>query len=290
MPVIIKKKNSLHQQAVEKFKRQKAVLFYDNASEQHHQKYQNQKQQMQKVIQRIEDTKLLVRETFKDVERTYMQKKTVVLIVHYLAEDNTDLIAFLVYLKQKKNTPLFFLTTHPEGLVTEYRAKLFAYQEADDFVTLPLKEPVFYQKIQRMMAGNFRKAKRFKMSDPVFYMLPMIGDERIEASLLDISLSGFYISTKNEIFKTDQQLQLQIPLARYRLFRLKYGELLKLGAKVERVNISGNEAGCSLLHVEEIQKEILLVLIEKIFPKPKLPPRTKKSEEEGALKKKKATS
>jgi len=268
MTVIIKKKDSIQERAIQRFKRKKIALLLDSVMEDKPSLEQEQWKVVYSNISNIPDTKITVCNSFEDVKKHYMLKKSVLLLVNYdIIEDRTKLFDFLIHLKELKNIPFIFFATSPEELVLKYRENLFIYQEADDFVTFPLTLPILKQKISKALSGRFRKTKRFNLFDAVMYSLPMQAEEKFEGSIMDLSLEGFYLRTRKEVFKSSDQIQLHIPLSKYGLFNIKYGEILKVAGQVKRVNISGNEAGCEIVHLEEAQKMVLINIINQISTK-----------------------
>jgi len=265
MTVIIKKKDSLKERAIQRYKRKKVALLLDSVMEDKPSLEQEQWKVIYNNISNIPDTKITVCNSFDEVKKHYMLKKSVLLLVNYdIMEDRTRLFNFLIHLKEMKNIPFIFFAASPEELVLKYRENLFIYQEADDFITFPLTLPIFKQKISKALSGRYRKTKRFSLDDAVMYSLPMQTEEKFEGSIMDLSLEGFYLKTKKEVFKSSDQIQLHIPLSKYNLFNIKYGEILKVAGQVKRVNISGNEAGCEIVHLEESQKIVLINIINQI--------------------------
>ncbi len=265
MPVIIKKKDALRHEALERYKRQKIVIIFDQPASQDESPLGKSIELIFNLVKKTPDMKMVGVSSPPELEKAYMQKRAFVLLVNFnLYENPDDLMALMVNLKRLKNIPFLFYTDNSNELVMKYRQHLFVYQEADDFIALPATKAIISQKLKKLMDGKYRKAKRFNLSDNIFYTLPMQGDKKYDAQLMDLSMGGLYIKTAKEVFNPNQQIQIQIPLGNYKLFNRDYGELLKLAVRVKRVNISGNEAGCELNYLEEDQQILLKNIIERI--------------------------
>lgn len=248
--------------------RQKHVVYLDIPQKSKDTIEKSQSHREYEMFKAIEDIKLVVGSSYDFVERAYKHKKAILLVVNFsISIEKTDLFDFLVHLKDINNLPFLFILPPSQSnrLIANYRETLFIYQEADDFITTPVVNSVLTAKVNRAVSGNYRQAKRFRADDAVNYTFPMRDDKLLKARLLDISISGFHLRTDDGIFTNGEQLQMQIPLSKYRLFDINYGELLKVAGVVERTNIAGNEAGCRINHLEEKQKSMLKLVVHNIY-------------------------
>jgi hypothetical protein len=160
--------------------------------------------------------------------------------------------------------PFLFLTRNPIELVSQYEKYLFAYEEVDDYLHCPLDIIETQKKIQFILRGENRQAKRFKWETPVKISL-LNEDIKFTTELVDLSIVGFSFQVDPQIsLKEKDQLEIRIPLAGFGLFHPMIGEVLRLSGRVKRFSIAGKNVGCSIEHETTLQKTIILEILQKL--------------------------
>ena len=192
---------------------------------------------------------LIVEDTFDDI-------KIIMTLVKALKKRRSD-----------KAIPVLFITEHRHELVENYHKYLYLFHELDDYLVYNSKSVnEYYTKIKSGIDNKFRrKSKRYKVNlNASFYDLN--SDESRSSLLKELSIHGAILQApKNFIFKLGDQLKVKIPIGGD--CDHKFGDFIKLTAKVRRVLIAGNEAAISFEYVTDTQYDQLNKLLSNsIFP------------------------
>ncbi len=162
------------------------------------------------------------------------------------------------------NCPFLFLTKNPTLLVKYYEKYLFAYEEVDDYVSCPIDKIETNKKIQFILKGENRQAKRFKWETPIKVCL-LNEDVKFTTELVDLSVVGFSFQIHPEFpINLKDQLEVKIPLSGFGIFHPELGEVLRLSGRVKRFSIAGKNVGCSIEHGTSTQKHLILDILQNL--------------------------
>ena len=160
--------------------------------------------------------------------------------------------------KRDGPVPVLFLTRNKDELIKAYNKILLPFHETDEYLYYP-RAPInqIYNRIKAgLEAFNRRSSRRYVVDAPITYYL-LSQDKTFKGTLLDLSMHGALLQSEdNQIFRTAEQLKLNIPVSRF--INPLEGEFLKLSCRVRRVLISGNKVGVSFEYVTEKQQLMLV--------------------------------
>jgi hypothetical protein len=171
-------------------------------------------------------------------------------------------VEYALEIKKHRNAAIFFVPTDEKLLVKEYRKKMFAYAEKDDYFISPIDVGYVTQKLKLASSIKGRAHKRFSIDLPAC-VHKIDNNEEINVQLVDVSLSGIGFTVDRTLrFEKNEQLRISIPLAPVGIFHKYYGEFLKIALRVQRYSITGTKVGCSLEFLTPLQIEALMMFIE----------------------------
>ena len=197
-------------------------------------------------------------------------KNISILIMEDTFDDIEILMTLVKALKKRRKDqviPVLFITEHRNQLVDNYHKYLYLYHETDDYIEFNEKSlNEFFTKIKTGIDEKFRRrSKRYNVNiNAEFYDLN--SDETHTAKLKELSIHGAILQApKNVIFKLGDQLKVNIPIRGD--CDHKFGDFIKLTAKIRRVLIAGNEGAISFEYVTDIQyDQINKLLTSMVFP------------------------
>lgn len=252
-------------------KRKKYILFLYKENQENQEKIRTLEKTIQKSLKNI----ILAR--FEDPNeglRALIVKNIEMLILDSsLFEDDSIAIDYVVECKKRKKCPVFFIAKDSVKIVEEYRKKLYMYEEFDNYFPEPVDTTDLSKKLQQALVAKGRTAKRFLMSVPVsFYRLN--DNRKYTVNLIDLSLVGFGVEHNfKDLFVKNEQVQIKIPLEKFKLFHAQYGEFLPLSGRLRRVDITGNVLGFSIEFITPMQMETLCHVLSVIHFVEKAPKR-----------------
>jgi hypothetical protein len=222
-----------------------------------------------KVVQTHFKDHVLVRMEDPDEALRLIVIKNIDLVVmdSFFIEDMAMRVEYAAEIKKRKKIPILFFCESEEKLIKEYRTHMGLYEELDDYVATPVEFVDLAKRSKRMLAGDGRKAKRFQIGSPI-EVQALDAPSPIPAVLSDLSLVGAGITwTSEEKMERGTQIRMTIPLRKFGLFHPRCGDFIAFSARVMRVSIDGRTLGCALLHLTELQAEVLNTLLEKVSKK-----------------------
>lgn len=227
---------------------------------------------LEKTITKTLKNYILVRldEPDEGLKAIIVKNIEIVVIDSSLFNSDTISVDYAVECKKRKKCPILFVANNPEKLIREYREKLFMFEEFDAYFNDPVDLSEFSRKLTQIGSSKGRIAKRFSLNIPIdLYRLNK--NTKYNVLLRDISLVGFGIIIHHEdIFLQNEQIQIKIPLALFRIFHPLYGEFLPLSGRLKRVSISGENMGFSLEFTTPLQLEVLTKILAVIYHRSKL--------------------
>ncbi|MBX9703647.1 MAG: PilZ domain-containing protein [Silvanigrellaceae bacterium] len=178
--------------------------------------------------------------------------------------DDSIAIDFALEIKNRRKCPIFFIANNENKLVEEYRKKMFAYEELDDYFLAPIDPVEFSKSLKRATNNPGRAAKRFNLNTSLSIQ-NVIDEKKYSVVLNEISLIGFLITLEDDLsLQRKEQIRIKIPLKEFNIFHPIYGEFMHLSAKVQRISINGKKIGCSFEHITPMQQEVLIDIIENV--------------------------
>lgn len=197
----------------------------------------------------------------KELKRAFARQLALIIIDDEFL-DLKEILLLIKSLKEKKNAevvPVMFLTREPEKLIKFYHEILLPYQESDEFVVYP-GSPI-KQILSRVKNGlerkSRRRSRRYNVDLPVQFSF-LGEDKQYPGKFVDLSVHGALLKADGEnqkIFRVGRQLRITLDVSKYLI--PTEGEFLKISAVVQRVFISGVEAGIRFEFLTE-RKNILL--------------------------------
>lgn len=249
-------------------KKKKYILFLYTHSHDNEEKIR----MMEKAIQKTLKNFVLVRLEEPDEGLKALIVKNIEIVVIDSSLFNDDLVAvdYALECKKRKKCPVLFVAKDPQKLIHEYRQKLYAYEEFDNYFNDPVDIAEFTKKLQQVGSSQGRTAKRFSLSIPIkLYRLNT--NSVYSVTLTDISLVGFGVLLDHtDIFTQNEQVQIKVPLSLFKIFHEQYGEFLPLSGKLRRLSINGESLGFSIEFVTPMQVEVLCDILSVINYKSKL--------------------
>ncbi len=221
---------------------------------------------IEKAIQNALSEHVLIRveEPNEGLKALLVKNVEIVFIDSSLFADDKISVEFGYECKKRRKCPIFFIAKSEEVLIQEYRKTLSLYEEFDDYFKDPIDFIEISRKLKRASITIGRRAKRFSLDIPIkIYRLNT--DKIYSVILSDLSLVGFGVMlTTDEMFKSNEQVKIKVPLSEFNLFHPQYGEFLPISGKVRRVSINGKNIGFSIEYSTPMQIEVLMNLLEKV--------------------------
>lgn len=192
------------------------------------------------------------------------------LVINDEFSDKTAVMNLIRTLKEKRRSetiPVLFLTRDADDLVKVYHKELLLYHESDEYIVYLGNSR--QQVMTRIKAGidnqNHRRSRRYHVNIPVS-IFHLNQDATIDGKIVDLSMHGALVNAdKDVIFRPGDQIKMSIPIKEY--IQYKYGDFIKISAKVRRVFISGNKVAVSFEHVTDSQAhligQLLLVIVNR---------------------------
>ncbi len=198
-------------------------------------------------------------------------KNISILIIEDTFDDIEIIMTLVKALKRRRkdqSIPTLFITESRIQLIDNYHKYLYLYHETDDYLVYNSQtNNELFTKVKTGIDHKFRRrSKRYQVSmEAEFYDLN--SDETYEANLKELSIHGGIISApKNKIFKMGDQIKVKLALKGDCDHR--FGDFIKLTAKIKRVLIAGNEGAVQFEYMNDIQYEqINKLLTSLVFPK-----------------------
>lgn len=173
-------------------------------------------------------------------------------------------------LKEKKsdtNIPFLFLTQNSESLISEYNKSMLDYQDLDEYVELDKSSRIqLFARIKYGVDHRFqRRSRRFKMEIPIQFQVHKT-QQMLQGTLLDLSVHGGFIrSAGGHVFSLTDQIRIFLPLSA--ALKERKDDVLRLTAKVRRVDIGGDRAGVSWEFMSAEKSNVITQFLFAIFEK-----------------------
>ncbi|MES2613934.1 MAG: PilZ domain-containing protein [Bdellovibrionota bacterium] len=264
-------------------KKKKYILLLYSMSQEHEERIR----MLEKAVQKTLKNFILVRLDDPDegLKAIIVKNIEIIIIDSSLFNNDSISIEYAIECKKRKKCPILFIASEPQKLISEYRDKLFMYEEFDSYFNTPIDFTEFTKKLLQVSTSKGRAAKRFSLNIPIS-MYRLNNDKKYSVTLSDISLVGFGVSHRYEdIFSRGEQVQIKVPLAQFKIFHAQYGEFLPLSGKLRRISISGDHLGFSIEFITPLQVEVLCQILSIMNYKAKLTKFGEKTAEDSAAKK-----
>ena len=150
--------------------------------------------------------------------------------------------------------PILYLTSNPNKLIEKYREVLLPFSEQDDFFHLGEENlDTLAARISNFLDTSVLRRKSLRI--PIDLMAgckTLNQEEYTPIKILNISLHGALLEFfKNKPLSKGTQILLQLPIAG--ILPAKFGEIMRLSAKVRRIKIDGEQAGVAWQSLSEEQ-------------------------------------
>lgn len=180
-----------------------------------------------------------------------------VLIIDENIASLDEVMNIALYLKKKmfyEGAPILFLTKDPDKLIDKYKEVLLPFTEQDDFFHLGEENlEVLASRITNFLDTSLLRRRSLRIPLDIMAGFRTVNQlEYTPVKLLNISLHGALILFfEGKIIKVGTQVLIQLPISG--LLPAKFGEIMRLSAKVRRVKIDGQHAGVSWENSSEEQ-------------------------------------
>ena len=180
-----------------------------------------------------------------------------VLIIDENIASLDEVMNIALYLKKKmfnEGAPILFLTKDPDKLIAKYKEVLLPFTEQDEFFHIGEEDlEVLASRITNFLDTSLLRRRSLRIPLDIMAGFRTVNQlEYTPIKILNISLHGALILFfENKTIKAGTQVLIQMPVSG--LLPAKFGEILRLSAKIRRVKIDGQHAGVSWENSSEEQ-------------------------------------
>ena len=216
-----------------------------------------------------QNLKILRPKSLMDLVKSFSKQVSLLII----DDEFDDLISILKAIRSLKKIrskdaiPVLFLTENTQRLIKAYNFVLSIYQEVDEYIYYRnLDINIILNRINFILSKSSRRRSRRYPVTIYLNFFHLQKDATFKGELIDLSFHGGLIKTDDSlVFQVYDQVKIYLPSLG--LLEPKFGDFMRLSARIKRVLICGNIAGFAFEYLSDKQEELLISFLIKIINK-----------------------